>query len=66
MGGRSRGAEEAETRGMVPLCYAASLLNNSGAGCGNRIYFVSLKNASAYPFLPIPQIEAFAGVVMLD
>src|SRR6266478_4833585 len=26
-----------------------------GAGCGNRTHFVSLKKASAYPYLPIPR-----------
>src|SRR5260370_27711584 len=34
---------EVEARRIVPLCYAASLLANSGAGCGNRTHFVSLK-----------------------
>ena len=34
---------EVEARCIVPLCYAASLLTNSGAGCGNRTHFVSLK-----------------------
>src|SRR5438445_8283802 len=34
---------EVEARRIVPLCYAATLLSNSGAGCGNRTHFVSLK-----------------------
>ena len=36
-------SSEVEARSIDPLCYAASLLPNSGAGCGNRTHFVSLK-----------------------
>src|SRR6266851_9824013 len=36
-------SSEVEARRIVPLCYAASLLAHSGAGCGNRTHFVSLK-----------------------
>ena len=36
-------SSEVEARSIRPLCYAASLLTNSGAGCGNRTHFVSLK-----------------------
>ena len=55
-------SSEVEARRIGPLCYAASLLTNSGAGCGNRTHFVSLKRRVHIPICQSRNLVGDAGI----